>query len=127
MGSMRAARRAAVQYAAPVARPGDASPLASPTSARDDHISNPLHSDLGGDHDANWAAEGGLAPDPTSSPVQPHVEIWAVPFAGGAPKLLAQGDAPVISPKSDRVAYESNGQVFILPIDGSAAGKRLFF
>src|SRR5436190_20180578 len=82
---------------------------------------------LGGDHDANWAAEGGLAPDPTSSPVQPHVEIWAVPFAGGTPKLLAQGDAPVISPKSDRVAYESNGQVFILPIDGSAAGKRLFF
>ena len=81
----------------------------------------------GGDHDANWAAEGGLAPDPTSSPVQPHVEIWAVPFAGGTAKLLAQGDAPVISPKSDRVAYESNGQVFIMPIDGSAAGKRLFF
>jgi dipeptidyl aminopeptidase/acylaminoacyl peptidase len=81
----------------------------------------------GGDHDANWAAEGGLAPDPTSSPVQPHIEIWAVSFGGGAPKLLAQGDAPVISPKSDRVAYESNGQIFIVPIDGSAAGKRLFF
>jgi dipeptidyl aminopeptidase/acylaminoacyl peptidase len=81
----------------------------------------------GGDHDANWAAEGGLAPDPMSSPVQPHVEIWAVPFEGGAPKLLAQGDAPVLSPKSDRVAYESNGQIFVVPIDGSAAGKRLFF
>ena len=81
----------------------------------------------GGDHDANWAAEGGLAPDPNSSPVQPHVEIWAVPFAGGTPKLLAQGDAPVISPKSDRVAYESGGQIFIVPIDGSEKGKRLFF
>ena len=81
----------------------------------------------GGDHDANWNAEGGLAPDPTSSPVQPHVEIWAVPFAGGAPKLLVQGDAPVISPRSDRVAYESNGQIFVIPIDGSSAGKRLFF
>jgi len=34
----------------------------------------------GGDHDANWAAEGGLAPDPTSSPVQPRVEIFAVLF-----------------------------------------------
>jgi len=81
----------------------------------------------GGDHDANWAAEGGLAPDPTSSPVQPYVEIFAVPFAGGTPKLLAQGDAPVISPKSDRVAYESNNQILIVPIDGSAAGKRLLF
>ena len=81
----------------------------------------------GGDHDANWAAEGGLAPDPNSSPVQPHVEIWAVPFAGGTPKMLAQGDAPVISPASDRVAYENNGQIFIVPLDGSAAGTRLFF
>ena len=81
----------------------------------------------GGDHDANWAAEGGLAPDPTSSPVQPHVEIFVVPFTGGTPKLLAPGDAPVISPTSDRVAYESNGQIFVVPIDGSAAGKRLFF
>jgi dipeptidyl aminopeptidase/acylaminoacyl peptidase len=81
----------------------------------------------GGDHDANWAAEGGLAPDPTSSPVQPHIEIWAAPFAGGASKLLAQGDAPVISPKSDRVAYERDGQIFIVPIDGSVAGRRLFF
>src|SRR3984957_11384265 len=25
----------------------------------------------GGDHDANWPAEGNLAPDPTSSPEQP--------------------------------------------------------
>jgi dipeptidyl aminopeptidase/acylaminoacyl peptidase len=81
----------------------------------------------GGDHDANWPAEGGLAPDPTSSPVQPRVEIWAVPFTGGPAKLLAQGDAPVISPKGDRLAYESNNQIFIVPIDGSAAGKRLFF
>ena len=81
----------------------------------------------GGDHDANWAAEGGLAPDPNSSAVQPHVEIWAAPFAGGAPKLLAQGDAPVLSPRSDRVAYERDGQIFIVPMDGSAAGKRLFF
>jgi dipeptidyl aminopeptidase/acylaminoacyl peptidase len=81
----------------------------------------------GGDHDANWAAEGGLAPDPASSPVQPHIEIWTVPVAGGAAKLLAQGDAPVISPKSDRVAYEREGQIYIVPIDGSAPGKRLFF
>src|SRR5471030_1483733 len=31
---------------------------------------------LGGDHDANWPAEGNLAPDPNSSPEQPTTAIW---------------------------------------------------
>jgi acetyl esterase/lipase len=81
----------------------------------------------GGDHGSNWPAEGGLPPDPASSPVQPKVEIWAVPFSGGTPKMLAAGDAPVISPKSDRVAYVAGGQIWVVPIDGSVPGKRLFF
>lgn len=81
----------------------------------------------GGDHDANWAAEGNLAPDPASSPVQPKVEIWAVPAAGGTPKLLAQGDEPVISPRGDRVAFTRGGQIWVVPLDGSAEAKRLFF
>jgi dipeptidyl aminopeptidase/acylaminoacyl peptidase len=81
----------------------------------------------GGDHGSNFPAEGGLQPDPTSSPVQPQVEIWAVGFDGGSPRRLAQGDAPVISPRSDRIAYTVGGQVFVVPLDGSATGKRLFF
>src|SRR5580692_7157516 len=40
---------------------------------------------LGGDHDANWPAEGNLAPDPSSSPVQPLTSIWAVGLNGGPP------------------------------------------
>jgi hypothetical protein len=35
-------------------------------------------------------------------PVQMRVQVWTVPFAGGTPKLLGEGDEPVISPKSDR-------------------------
>ncbi len=81
----------------------------------------------GGDHDSNWQAEGNLPPDPTSSPVQPKVEIWAVPAAGGAPKLLADGDAPVVSPKGDVVVYEKGRALWSMPLDGSSAGKRLFF
>ncbi len=34
----------------------------------------------GGDHDANWPAEGNLAPDPSSSPEQPLTTIWTVPL-----------------------------------------------
>jgi hypothetical protein len=49
----------------------------------------------GGDHDANWRAEGDLAPDPSSSPVKPVVRISAVSTAGGAPRLW---DTPSSSP-----------------------------
>jgi len=81
----------------------------------------------GGDHDANWNAEGNLPPDPSSSPVQPKVEIWAVSAQGGTPKRLAEGDEPVVSPKGDRVAYTKNRQVWVVPIDGSSPDKRFFF
>jgi dipeptidyl aminopeptidase/acylaminoacyl peptidase len=78
----------------------------------------------GGEHSSNWSE---LPPNPASMPVPFKVQIWAVPFAGGAPRLIADGDEPLISPRGDVVAYLSGGQVMTVPIDGSAAGKRLFF
>jgi dipeptidyl aminopeptidase/acylaminoacyl peptidase len=81
----------------------------------------------GGDHDANWDAEGNLPPDPSSSPEQPTVEIWAVSVRGGAPTLLAEGDEPVISPRGDRVAFTKSRQIWVVSIDGSAKAKRFFF
>ena len=82
----------------------------------------------GGDHDANWAAEGGLAPDPASSPLQPTVGIWAVAVdSGGAPRLLAEGDEPAVSPRGDRVAFLRGNQVWAVPLDGSKPAAQLFF
>lgn len=83
----------------------------------------------GGDHDANWAAEGNLEPDPTHSPVQPKLGIWMVPFSGttAPPRLLADGDEPVMSPRGDRVAFTRDHQIWVVPLDGSAPAKRLFF
>jgi len=81
----------------------------------------------GGDHDANWPADGNLQPDPASSPQQPKVQIWAVAATGGAPRLLADGDAPAISPKADRVALVRGGQVWTVPLDGSQPAAQLFF
>jgi dipeptidyl aminopeptidase/acylaminoacyl peptidase len=79
----------------------------------------------GGDHGGNWTD---LAPNPASFPIPPKIQIWSVPFAGGAaPKLLADGDEPVISPRSDVVAFLTGGQVSTVKIDGSAPAKRLFF
>ncbi len=78
----------------------------------------------GGDHGANWDDE--LPVNTTSSPIAPKVQVWSVPFSGGEPKAITEGDAPVISPKSDRIAFIKAGQVWISPADGSSAAKALF-
>jgi len=81
----------------------------------------------GGDHGSNWLAEGNLQPNPTSDPRQPAVEIWAAPVAGGEPRLVAEGDDPVPSPRGDRVVFSRARQLFVAPIDGSRPDERLFF
>jgi len=60
----------------------------------------------GGDHGANWAAEGNLQPNPSVGTAQPRMQVFAVSAAGGAPpKPLGEGDEPAISPAGDRVAF----------------------
>jgi len=78
----------------------------------------------GGDHGANWQD---APPDPASLPIAQKIQIWSVPFAGGEAKLLSEGDDPVISPKSDRVAFVKERAIWIVPIDGSTEAKRMFF
>ena len=80
----------------------------------------------GGDHGANWPADGNLQPDPDSNPVQPKLEVWAVDVAGGAPKLLADGDDPAIAPKTHQVAFERDRRIWIVPIDGSRPAESPF-
>jgi dipeptidyl aminopeptidase/acylaminoacyl peptidase len=81
----------------------------------------------GGDHGSNWPAEGNLMPDPNSSPVQPKMQVWAVAAAGGSPKLLGEGDAPVVSPSGGRVAFVKDHRIWVAPIDGSKAAEPAFF
>jgi dipeptidyl aminopeptidase/acylaminoacyl peptidase len=80
----------------------------------------------GGDHDANWPAEGGLAPDPSSSTEQPLTEIWNVSLKGGAPVKVAEGDAPAISARG-QLAYIKNDQAWSAALDGEGKPERLFF
>jgi dipeptidyl aminopeptidase/acylaminoacyl peptidase len=81
----------------------------------------------GGDHGANWPAEGNLVPDPSSNPVQPKLQIWAVPAAGGAPTLVGEGDDPAISPDGRRVAFTRDHKIFLAPTDGSHPAELAFF
>jgi dipeptidyl aminopeptidase/acylaminoacyl peptidase len=79
----------------------------------------------GGDHDANWPAEGNLAPDPGASPDQSVTTLWEAPLTGGAPRKIAEGDAPAISSRG-QLAFTKDDHVWTMPPDGAAA-ERLFF
>ena len=80
----------------------------------------------GGDHDANWPAEGNLAPDPTASADEPKVTIWTVSLNGGEPVKVDEGDAPALSARGV-LAYVKDHQVWTVPLDGKAKPERLFF
>jgi dipeptidyl aminopeptidase/acylaminoacyl peptidase len=79
----------------------------------------------GGDHGSNFDSSVGVNPGLTTT--QMRVQIWSVPFAGGEPKLLGDGDEPLISPKSDRVVFVKERGIWSVPIDGSTPAKRYFY
>ena len=77
----------------------------------------------GGDHGSNW---DGPSPNPLSLPVAPKVEVWTVPFEGGTPRRISDGDNPVISPRSTVIAFEKDRAIWTAPVDGSGTPVRLF-
>ncbi len=79
----------------------------------------------GGDHGSNFDSSVGVNPGLTTTAMK--VQIWSAPFAGGDPKLLGEGDEPLISPKSDRVVFVKERGIWSAPIDGSASAKRYFY
>ncbi|MHA4807040.1 prolyl oligopeptidase family serine peptidase [Flavitalea flava] len=78
----------------------------------------------GGDH---GAYDGSTARNPSSSPNAPKVQVISIPFEGGKPNILDNGDHPVIAPNNRQLAFIKNDQVWISPIDGSQTAKQLFF
>ncbi|MBL8996292.1 MAG: S9 family peptidase [Gemmatimonadetes bacterium] len=78
----------------------------------------------GGDFGSNW--DDALPVNPLGMPTPTRVEIWTVPFAGGTPVSLGEGESPVISPRSDMIVFQRAGALWQSPIDGSAPAKRLF-
>jgi dipeptidyl aminopeptidase/acylaminoacyl peptidase len=80
----------------------------------------------GGDHDANWPAEGDLAPDPDSRLAQPKITIWRAGLDGGDPVRIAEGDAPKLSARG-QLAYIADHAVWSVTPDGKGKHVRLFF
>jgi dipeptidyl aminopeptidase/acylaminoacyl peptidase len=79
----------------------------------------------GGDHGSNFDSSVGVNPGLTTTAMK--VQVWCVLFAGGEPKLLGEGDEPLISPKSDRVVFVKERGIWSVPIDGSTPAKRYFY
>src|SRR5689334_17281160 len=79
----------------------------------------------GGDHGGNIDTSVGV--DPAMTTTQTKVQVWSIPFDGGAPKLLGEGDEPSISPQSDRVVFLKERGIWSAPIDGSIPAKRFFY
>ena len=70
----------------------------------------------GGDH---GSTRPGDAPNPAGNPIPPKMQVWSVPTAGGPPRLLGEGDVPVIAPDATRVAFVKERRILFAPIDGS--------
>jgi dipeptidyl aminopeptidase/acylaminoacyl peptidase len=79
----------------------------------------------GGDHGSNFDSSVGV--NPAIATTQMKVQIWSAPFGGGEPKLLSEGDDPVISPKNDRVVFVKEHGIWSAPLDGSTPAKRFFY
>jgi dipeptidyl aminopeptidase/acylaminoacyl peptidase len=79
---------------------------------------------LGGDFGSNWNDAGVV--NPTFDPNPPKVQIWSIPFKGGKANALGEGESPVISPDGKSVVFRRSGQLWLVPIDGKSAAKKLF-
>ena len=77
----------------------------------------------GGDH---GAFNRSLPRNPSSLIEKPAIQIYSLPFAGGKPILLGEGDYPVFQPGDKEVTFLRNGQVYSVPVDGSKMPSSLF-
>ena len=66
----------------------------------------------------------GEYPNPQSDPDGIEQAIWAVTVDGGAPRKIAAGAAPAISPKGNRVAYVLRNQAWWVDLSDGAKPER---
>ena len=77
----------------------------------------------GGDHGGGNA---NVTVNAASDPVPPKVEVWKIPFKGGSPQLIGEGDYPIISPDSKHVAYIKDNQAWLADLIEGGPAKNLF-
>src|ERR1035437_5351609 len=63
-------------------------------------------------------------PNPMADPAGVDQSIW-IAAPGEAPRKLAAGHSPVVSPKGDRLAYLLGGQIWLAPLTGAGGPSLL--
>ncbi|MET1056337.1 MAG: prolyl oligopeptidase family serine peptidase [Pedobacter sp.] len=77
----------------------------------------------GGDH---GAFDESIPRNASSAPDAPKIQVYCIPFEGGTPTLISEGDHPVISPQSDQLAFIKDGQVWRATYGRRPAAKKMF-
>ena len=67
----------------------------------------------------------GTYPNPSSAPEGVEQDVWVVSLEGGAPRKLAEGHSPAVSPKGDGVAYIFKDQVWLVKLAAGAKPEQL--
>jgi dipeptidyl aminopeptidase/acylaminoacyl peptidase len=65
------------------------------------------------------------APNPDSFPQGVEQDIWVVSLMGGAPRKVAPGHSPAISPRGNDVAFVYKDQVWLAKLNGNAQPVQL--
>jgi len=68
---------------------------------------------------------GGTYPNPASVPEGVEQDIWVVSLDGGAPRKLAEGHSPVVSPKGESVVYVFKDQAWLVKVAQGAKPEQL--
>jgi dipeptidyl aminopeptidase/acylaminoacyl peptidase len=77
----------------------------------------------GGDH---GAYDETLVRNPSSAPLEAKIQVFCVPFEGGTPTLISDGDNPVFSPDSKQVVFTKNSQVWVSTLSGKPRVRKMF-
>jgi dipeptidyl aminopeptidase/acylaminoacyl peptidase len=64
-------------------------------------------------------------PNPASLPQGVEQDIWIIPLAGGAPRKIAEGNEPAISPKGDRIIFLRKNEIWSVGLEENAKPAQL--
>jgi dipeptidyl aminopeptidase/acylaminoacyl peptidase len=68
---------------------------------------------------------GRAYPNPRSYPQGVEQDVWIISLKGGAPRRLAEGHSPVVSPRGGTVAYIFKDQIWSVKSDGNGKPAQL--
>jgi dipeptidyl aminopeptidase/acylaminoacyl peptidase len=68
---------------------------------------------------------GGSA-NPTLNPNGVSEDLWLAALDGSAPRKLAQGSSPAVSPKGDTIAFTLGNQIWLAAVDGKTSPRPAF-